>query len=147
MKRELKFRVWNGAEMVTDVTVGKFGVFYVNPSNNGLDERDSASLTPFTTKYHNETPVMQFTGLKDKNGVEIYEWDIVRWDDGSNGAYWRIAEVFWDHTEALFSYRIVDTINCNLQKGKVFGGNFMYRDGSQLEVIGNLYQSPELIQK
>lgn len=79
MLRELKFRVWNGMEMVYDVTVGKFGSFYVNPMSkgNGLDENDSASLTPFNTRYHNDTTVMQLTGIKDGKGNEVYEGDII----------------------------------------------------------------------
>ena len=57
MNRKLKFRIWNGTEMIYDV-VGKFGTFYVNPGNNGhgLDPNDLASLTPFTTKYSDDTP-------------------------------------------------------------------------------------------
>ena len=78
--REIKFRIWNGTEMVYDVTVGKFGAFYVNPGDkgNGLDPNDSASLTPFTTKYSDDTNVMQSTGIKDRNGKDVYEGDLVK---------------------------------------------------------------------
>jgi len=89
--------------------------------------------------------LMQYTGLKDCNGVEIYEGDVVKWDDMSDGTYWRIAEVIWDDKEALFVYRILSCIHCKLSKGYVFGGNFMYRDGKALEVIGNIHENPELL--
>ena len=113
------------------------------------DWRDPSSqvhdLWQFVVALTDDSILLQYTGLKDKNRKKIYEGDIVRWDDGSNGAYWRVAEVFYDDSLAMFSFRIIDCINCNIEKGYVFAGNFMYRDGSQLEIIGNIYENPELL--
>jgi len=72
------FRVWNGSEMVYDITVGRFGVFYVNPENNGLDPNDSASLTPNTTKYPDDIKVMRNSGVESKSGKEVFEGDTVK---------------------------------------------------------------------
>jgi uncharacterized phage protein (TIGR01671 family) len=139
--RELKFRVWNGAEMVHDVTVGKFGTFYVNPSNNGLDEKDSASLTPFTTKYHEGTPVMQFTGVKDKNGDEVYEGDVVTFldacststENGMECDEWEnIGEVFW--CDSMHRWDVSNRTDIDADEAL-----------ADIEVIGNIYKNPELL--
>ena len=78
--REIKFRVWTGSAMEYDVMVGRFGVFYVNPGtkDDGLDPRDTATLVLGNTKYSAEAPVMQFTGVRDRDGREIWEGDIVK---------------------------------------------------------------------
>jgi uncharacterized phage protein (TIGR01671 family) len=137
--REIKFRVWNGREMVYDITVGRFGVFYVNPTNNGLDFNDSASITPFTTKYHKDTPLMQYTGLKDKNGKEIYEGDIVHFRadycpvDKPSGYIDAVVE-FIGVGFALVSGEHVYSIEEETDE-------FNHRS----EVIGNIHQNPNLL--
>lgn len=150
MNRELKFRVWNGMEMVYDVTVGKFGAFYVNPGHkgNGLDPNDSASLTPFTTKYSAETPVMQFTGLKDRRGVDIYEGDILfdpKYSMVSGSDYMpenRI--VVWDKKDASFKLGYADQTKKN--GGDYPSGKILCKANCDTEfaVIGDIYQNPEL---
>ena len=119
--RTIKFRAWTGLQMEYDITVGKFGNFYVNPGykKDGLDPQDSASLTQFTTKYPDNVPVMQFTGLLDKNGKEIYEGDILQ-------------------------IKVIST-QCIVVQWTRNGFSPYIKDETDFEIIGNIYENPELI--
>lgn len=146
-----KFRIWNGIEMVYDVTAGKFGTFYVNPENgDGLNPQDTACLTENTTKYHEGTPLMQFIGgygyegeyeERFKNMVELYEGDIVEaWSEGSKGTF-----VIKLRQEAQPTYMLYPAY----QSGKIWSISFskikdVYFD--DLKRIGNIYQNPKLLQ-
>lgn len=71
--------------------------------------------------------LMQYTGIKDKNGKEIYEGDIVQWID-SDGKI-RKDNVFFENG----AFRI-----CN--------SNFEIWEYGELEAIGNIYENPELLE-
>mgnify|MGYP002760781548 FL=1 len=76
--------------------------------------------------------VMQYTGLKDNNGKEIYEGDVV--------------EIY------LYEYASVDETQ-KITIGENKGGRNFYRDvgylqninSKHVEIIGNMYENPELI--
>lgn len=114
--KKIKFRAWNkdlntNGGMVWNVAVlnGKYFDVY------GMGTQDY--------------PLMQYTGLKDKNGVDIYEEDILKYINLKNEE--TIIQVWWDAKDSCFNFG-----NRNLSMIK-----------NKLEVIGNIYENPEIIEK
>lgn len=145
--KENKFRIWNGMEMVYEIVVGKFGVFYVNPGSkgDGLDENDSASLTRATTKYDKSTRVMRYTGIKDKNKKEIWEGDIVEV---------RIPEEYGGDLDedGKEQYLCRQEVKASKESGGYYTiedtGEYCPSLGSDevnVEVLGNIYENPKLL--
>jgi uncharacterized phage protein (TIGR01671 family) len=79
---------------------------------------------------------MEFTGLKDKNGKEIYEGDIAKglWD----------AEL--DYSTQIFAVEFRNGTFVENYFGRPLGDCVKnYHNGNTIEVIGNIYETPELI--
>lgn len=144
-QREIKFRIFNGSQMEYKVMVGYLGAYYVA----GIDEKDTACLSPFNTKYQDEVQVMQFTGLKDKHGKDIYEGDILK------------VHIFTQELgeglgvregEKEFNAEI-----CFQEMGLWLQGDteeesayILWIDGlheESFEIIGNIFENPSLITK
>ena len=81
-----------------------------------------------------EIVIMQTTGLLDKNGKEIFEGDIVDYKG-------REAVVKWHGSYASFIYRFVDGL-----KERVSEWEPLYLAYLKCEVIGNIYENPELLE-
>lgn len=120
--REIKFRAWDkkGHEMFTVIMLAfPFGENRVIVSGRGGS----------TDTGDDDCVLMQFTGVKDTNGKEIYEGDIVKTDVG-------LCEIEW-----VGCGLILHTIPRELSRS-IFS---IAHHGRQ--IIGNIYENPELLQE
>ena len=111
--REIKFRAWNVITK-TMIDLKKITPLALNMDTDGL-------FIPFS----DGLPLMQFTGLKDKNGIEIYESDLYTYGTG------RVREVVF--ADGCF---MGDYAN---------GASQVFIYTIDAEIIGNIYEHPELI--
>lgn len=116
--RTLKFRIWNT----------KNKCFYT-------DEHVKTNFFSFFIERMPGEPIMQYTGLLDKNGKEIYEGDIVSCED-------KYGVVEYDPQQGGFI--ILFQPHNEKQKSECAYLASTYPSPIK-EIIGNIYQNPELL--
>ena len=113
--KSLKFRAWDGKKMIDDVIP--------------VSETAIVELFEYEHQVTDVEDVEQYTGLKDKNGKEIYEGDIVSVRNKNRKNVDDIGVV--EFGKAAF--------RCPFLLGKYHSG--------QVEVIGNVHENPDLLEK
>ncbi|WP_352426943.1 YopX family protein [Bacillus sp. FSL K6-2865] len=143
--REIKFR---GMGINGEWYYGNLSIIKQKIKSMGIDPGSYISNkagVPFAYKVRSET-VGQYTGLKDKNGRKIYEGDVVRnHRDNSN----ELLEVLWQEevvehaSDGIYWTKEVPGFRFKRTKR---GLPTVFVAHVDLEVIGNIYQDPELLE-
>lgn len=118
--REIRFRAWHKASRRM-FDVNAISKTTVEELRNGVSFR----------YYRDDVVLMQYTGLKDKYGREIYEGDVVKYGD-------TIHEVVFEQRNNTAYFGLV----YSPEETRSFGH---YQDLQQIEIIGNVHDNPELV--
>jgi uncharacterized phage protein (TIGR01671 family) len=132
--REIKFRAWDKIllEMRYDIRMlgqGEDGLYLENYWDDKLKAHIVAD--------HEDFVLMQFTGLLDKNGKEIYEGDIIKIPDNWSEYGFNAGEKY----EIYFAY---GGFRCKPKRQKLAKGYWL-EDDKTVEIIGNRFETTELI--
>jgi uncharacterized phage protein (TIGR01671 family) len=141
-EREIKFRAW---DKLKNQFMRDGEIAFLYSGENRIEVRPSygydndPDFLGEVTK--NRFALLQFTGLKDKNGKEIYEGDIVKYYD-SYGV-WLTSKII--DTGLAFA---IETDNNPILLYE-FSEDYIYdgKPAQGIEVIGNIYENPELLNK
>ena len=151
--RDIKFKAWHKLEdkmcevEVINLDKGAFLVGVLTTENTILDDGKFEIEAPDNGRFCDfaEFELLQFTGLLDKNGIEIYKGDILDLGQTVNGVNEFI--VVWDYMRIGWSIEYNAKMNMprNYEYDVISFFKIDEATGEGVEVIGNIYENPELL--
>lgn len=134
--REIEFRAYLKKNQqivdVLDIDFMQEAIGYMNKAD-----------TKYTCVKFDDIELMQYTGVKDKNGKKIFEGDIVKCvsEDFEESVGQGVFEVVFETRNKTAYFGIK-------KDGKnTYGFNFDFTPANKCEVIGNIYDNPELLEE
>lgn len=135
MNREIKFRAWLWKHLkVVDVIRIDFETQEITYQEIDFEYDD---VIREKTALFKDISLLQYTGLKDKNGAEIYEGNIVEYYGRS-----AVVKIGFPHDDKLYPYGVcIEYIKYNLKEVE-----YLYKFNLEdIEVIGNIYENRDLL--
>jgi uncharacterized phage protein (TIGR01671 family) len=125
MTREIKFRAWDGKMM-------HYGGFSIHATGK---VEVLKGLVPRSLK------IMEYTGVTDKHGSEIYEGDTVEYEE------WAIVEEKWQKTGAIVKRPIVWIGDMLTTEWSSQGLKVLMSINHEFTIVGNIHENPELTEE
>ena len=132
MTRQIKFRAW---DKENKKMLPHSGMYFEKMTMFSEDMEKMSKIKQylnlqedFISAIQKKYPLMQFTGLLDKNGKEIYEGDIIGTEKGVHQVVWNLKRGSWSCTNSVSThrYKLVDYLH-------------------KYTVVGNIYENHELL--